>query len=205
MTILLVDDHPIVREGLTSLLLRHFPSLQVRSASSATDALHIMEHEPVNIAVLDLELKEESGLKLCSTLQEMSPQTVIIVYTMHEEPWTVRQILKADPDAVVVKSDPPSELLRAVTAATAGNGFYSASFVRLMQQLQLCPSELSERELEVLRHTANGLSAAETARKLGISANTVEFHRRRIMKKLSATNVAMMIQHAHDLGLLLPF
>ncbi len=204
MTILLVDDHPIVTEGLTSLILRHFPSAQVRSASSATDALYIMEHEPIHTVILDLELKGESGLKLCSTLQEINPQAVIIIYTMHEEPWTVRQILKADPDAVVVKSDPPSELLRAVKAATKGNGYYSTSFVRLMQQLKLCPSEFSERELEVIRHTANGLSAAETAHKLGISANTVEFHRRRIMKKISVTNVAMMIEHAHEMGLLLP-
>lgn len=205
MKILLVDDHPIVREGLTSLILRHFPSFEVQSASSAADALYIMEQEHVHTVILDLELKGESGLKLCSALQEMNPLSVIIIYTMHEEPWTVRQILKADPDAVVVKSDPPSELVRAVKAAMKGNGFYSASFVRLMQQLKLHPSELSDRELEVIRHTANGLSAAETAHKLGISANTVEFHRRRIMKKISATNVAMMIEHAHKMGLLLPF
>ena len=142
----------------------------------------------------------ESGLTLIRRVRDILPSLQIVIYTMHEEPWSVCQIADTDTEGVVMKSDNASELVKAVKNLNEGKGHYSTTFVRLLNALKLQPCRLSEREQQVIDLTAKGLSTSDMAEQLGISANTVEFHRRRIMQKLNVANAAEMIRRATELG-----
>lgn len=200
MTILIVDDHAIVLEGIKSMLALSLGSATVLTATSAAQAKAVLASGRADIMVTDLDLKNESGLQLIRHTHEVCPSTKVVVYTMHEEPWSIREIADCSPDAVVMKSDAPSELARAVEAAAGGGSYYSTTYCHHLTLLNLHPDRLTDRECQVLKLTAEGLSTADTARRLSLSTNTVEFHRRRIMQKLHAANAAEMIKKACELG-----
>lgn len=199
MTILLVDDHPIVLEGMKTLL-SSLPNIIFVSATSAGSTKDIIAGSKVDIMVTDLELPDGNGTELATFLHEQQPAARVVIYTMHEEAWTIHDILDSDPDAVVMKSDAPSELVKAVKALVSGKGYYSPSFCNMLSVANTKPERLSDRELQVLSLTAEGLSTKESALRLGVTANTIEFHRRRIMMKLNAANAAEMVLRAKELG-----
>lgn len=199
MTILLVDDHPIVLEGMKTLL-SSLPNIIFVSATSAASTKDIIAGSKVDIMVTDLELPDGNGTELATFLHEQQPYAKVAVYTMHEEAWTIHDILDCDPDAVVMKGESPSELVKAVKTLAAGRGYYSQSFCNMLSVANTKPERLSDRELQVLSLTAEGLSTKESALRLGVTANTIEFHRRRIMMKLDAANAAEMVLRAKELG-----
>ena len=201
MTILIVDDHPIVRKGIHALLASAFADAEVMDASCLKEAEEACSTRNVNIMITDLDLNGESGLTLISRVRDILPSLQIVIYTMHEEPWSVCQIADTDTEGVVMKSDNAAELLMAVKSLCDGKGYYSPTLFRLLNSLKRHPDRLSDREKQVVGLTAMGLSAADMASRLGISANTVEFHRRRIMQKLNVANAAEMISRATELGL----
>ncbi len=201
MRILIIDDHPVVLSGIKLLIGYNMPDSDIISASSVDEALDIITTGNVEVLITDLEFAGRNGIELIDKVHETSPQTKVIVYTMHEEVWVVRQLLSADPDAVVLKADEPTELTRAISMIKDGKGYYSTTFNRLLNSISTSPDMLSKRETEILRITACGKSATYIATQLGISVNTVEFHRRRIMKKLNAANAAEAVNKARELGL----
>lgn len=201
MNILLVDDHAIVLEGLKALLAAALRDATLHTATQAADARALLAEGGVDLLVADLDLRGESGLALIEEAHRLSPATRVLVYTLHEEPWTVRQILDADVDAVVMKSDDAGALVTAVNLTAKGRAYYSPTFSRLLAVLDAHPERLTAREQEVVRLTSEGLSTAATARRLGVTQSTIEFHRRRIMQKLQAANAAEMVKRAADLGL----
>ena len=201
MTILIVDDHPIVLKGIHALLASSFAEANIMDAAGVGEAERILNLHKVDILITDLDLNGESGSMLICHVRNVQPATQVAIYTMHEEPWSVGEIADMDTEAVVMKSDNASELLMAVRSLCAGKGYYSPTFFRLLSSLKHHPDRLSDREKQVVGLTAMGLSAAEMASRLGISTNTVEFHRRRIMQKLNVANAAEMISRATELGL----
>ena len=199
MTILLVDDHPIVLEGMKALLAS-LPHTTFATATTAIRAREIIDGGVVDVMIADLELGRDSGLALAEYLHEQQPAARVVIYTMHEEAWTIHDILDCEPDAVVMKSDSPAEFVKAVKALASGKGYYSQSFCRMLSMTTASPERLSDRELQVLAMTAEGLSTKEAAARLGVSANTIEFHRKRIMTKLNAANAAEMVMKAQEFG-----
>ena len=200
MTILIVDDHPIVLKGIHALLASSFAEARIIDAAGVGEAEQMLNRHKVDIIITDLDLNGESGSMLIEHVRNVQPATQVAIYTMHEEPWSVGEIADMDTEAVVMKSDNASELVKAVKHLNEGKGHYSATFVRLLNGLKLQPGRLSEREQQVIDLTAKGLSTSDMAAQLGISANTVEFHRRRIMQKLNVANAAEMIRRATELG-----
>lgn len=200
MNILIVDDHAIVVEGVKSLVGKGVSGANTLTATLASKAAGLLESGGVDILITDLDLRGESGLSLIARAREACPQAKAIVYTMHEEPWTIREIADADPDAVVMKGDAPQELLAAIEALAGGRGYYSPTFVRHLAALGQHPDRLSQRERDVLALIAQGLSTADAALRLGVSPSTVDFHRRRIMQKLGAANAAEMVGKATRMG-----
>ena len=200
MTILIVDDHPIVLKGIHALLASSFAEARIIDAAGVGEAEQMLDRHKVDIIITDLDLNGESGSMLIEHVRNVQPATQVAIYTMHEEPWSVGEIADMDTEAVVMKSDNASELVKAVKNLNEGKGHYSTTFVRLLNGLKLQPGRLSEREQQVIDLTAKGLSTSDMAAQLGISANTVEFHRRRIMQKLNVANAAEMIRRATELG-----
>lgn len=200
ITILIVDDHPIVLKGIHALLSSSFPRASIMDAAGVGEAEEILVRHDVDIMITDLDLNGESGTTLIRHVRDTRPATQVVVYTMHEEPWSVSEIDSMDVEAVVMKSDSAGELLTAVGCLLDGKGYYSATFSRLLGSQKRQPDRLSCRETQVVDLTAAGLSSADIASKLGISVNTVEFHRRRIMQKLGVSNAAEMVSRATELG-----
>lgn len=200
ITILIVDDHPIVLKGIHALLSSSFPRASIMDAAGVGEAEEILVRHDVDIMITDLDLNGESGTTLIRHVRDIRPATQVVVYTMHEEPWSVSEIDSMDVEAVVMKSDSAGELLTAVGSLLDGKGYYSVAFSRLLGSQNRQPDRLSCRETQVVDLTAAGLSSADIASKLGISVNTVEFHRRRIMQKLGVSNAAEMVSRATELG-----
>ena len=200
ITILIVDDHPIVLKGIHALLSSSFPRASIMDAAGVGEAEEILVRHDVDIMITDLDLNGESGTTLIRHVRDIRPATQVVVYTMHEEPWSVSEIDSMDVEAVVMKSDSAGERLAAVGSLLDGRGYYSATFSRLLGSQKRQPDRLSCRETQVVDLTAAGLSSADIALQLGISINTVEFHRRRIMQKLGVSNAAEMVSRATELG-----
>ena len=200
MKILLVDDHPIVLEGIETLLSKAFGGASIVVAANAAKAKEHIRDGSVDILITDLDLNNDSGMELIDYLTGTQPDAKVIIYTMHEEPWTVQSIADCCHDGVVMKGDSTSELLAAVKAVAEGKGYYSRSFCVALGNLRQGSEQLSERERQVLDTIVGGLSADEAACQLGVTKNTIEFHRRRIMRKLNAANAAEVVRRAMEMG-----
>lgn len=199
--ILIVDDHPIVSTGLQALIEHTGEYGKIYVANNIASSRLLLKQEDIDIAIIDLELQDANGMELIKYIHQTHISTKILVYTMHEELWTIRQLMKEDADAIVMKGDNPQEVLIALRKIEQGKGYFSQQFMRLINSQDSSGISLSNREAEVLEHISNGLSTNDIARQLNISNNTVEFHRHNLMKKLSANNMAQLVKKAIQLGL----
>lgn len=199
--ILIVDDHPIVSTGLQALIEHTGEYGKIYVANNIASSRLLLKQENIDIAIIDLELQDANGMELIKYIHQTHISTKILVYTMHEELWTIRQLMKEDADAIVMKGDNPQEVLIALRKIEQGKGYFSQQFMRLINSQDTSEISLSNREAEVLEHISNGLSTNDIARQLNISNNTVEFHRHNLMKKLSANNMAQLVKKAIQLGL----
>lgn len=199
--ILIVDDHPIVSTGLQALIEHTGEYGKIYVANDIASSRLLLKQEDIDIAIIDLELQDANGMELIKYIHQTHISTKILVYTMHEELWTIRQLMKEDADAIVMKGDNPQEVLIALRKIEQGKGYFSQQFMRLINSQDTSEISLSNREAEVLEHISNGLSTNDIAQQLNISNNTVEFHRHNLMKKLSANNMAQLVKKAIQLGL----
>lgn len=199
--ILIVDDHPIVSTGLQALIEHTGEYGKIYVANNIASSRLLLKQEDIDIAIIDLELQDANGMELIKYIHQTHISTKILVYTMHEELWTIRQLMKEDADAIVMKGDNPQEVLIALRKIEQGKGYFSQQFMRLINSQDSSEITLSNREAEVLEHISNGLSTNDIAQQLNISNNTVEFHRHNLMKKLSVNNMAQLVKKAIQLGL----
>lgn len=196
--ILVVDDHPIVRKGIAALLC-HTTTATIAEASCAAEAIDISRKQSVDIAVIDLELPDANGLQLITRLRCTMPKMRFVVYTMHEEPWIIDELQDANVDAIVLKGDDPYELQMAVESVKIGIGYYSSRFKKCADN---APGRLTEREKEVLQMMCDGMSSKLIAEKMCVSENTVEYHRKQILRRIGAKNNVQAVSIALKEGLL---
>ena len=199
--LLIVDDHPIVLTGLQALVNHRGNYGKIFTAKDIMTAQQLLSQENIDIAIIDLELQDANGMELIKHIHHQYVGIKVLVYTMHEEIWTIRQLMKEDADAIVMKGDNPQELLTALNMLEQGKGYFSQQFVRIINSQDSSQASLSNRETEVLEHISNGLSTTDIAQQLNISKNTVEFHRHNLMQKLHVNNVAQMVKRAMQMGL----
>lgn len=212
MTILLIDDHDLVLKGLHTVLGHAFPDACFLTARNGREAIEAAHGTHVDLAVLDLELPDIPGFRLIELLRGEAPGIHIVVNTVHEEIWTIRQLEQSGVDGTVFKSVDSSELIqtvrRVLEAPAACNTQKSRTATAVTDCLQQQNRDrmlpLSPKELEVLRLVADGKDSREIASILYITENTVESHRSHIMRKLGATNAADIVMKAITLGLIPP-
>lgn len=219
MTILLIDDHDLVLKGLQTVLGHAFPDACFLTARNGREAIEAAHGTHVDLAVLDLELPDIPGFRLIKLLRGEAPGIRIVVNTVHEEIWTLRQLEQSGVDGTVFKSVDSSELIQTVRRVLEapeqkhpGQKQPSQTAPGQRQPSQTASgsktgtghSPLSPKELEVLQLVADGKDSREIASILYITENTVESHRSHIMRKLGATNAADMVMKAITLGLIPP-
>lgn len=154
--ILIVDDHPIVSTGLQALIEHTGEYGKIYVTNNITSSRLLLRQKDIDIAIIDLELQDANGMELIKYIHQTHINTKILVYTMHEELWTIRQLMKEDADAIVMKGDNPQEVLIALRKIEQGKGYFSQQFMRLINNQDTSEITLSNREAEVLEHISNG-------------------------------------------------
>jgi DNA-binding NarL/FixJ family response regulator len=208
--LLLADDHPVVRKGVSSVLSR-IPHLEVvGEAVDGQDALRRTRELKPDILVMDLEMPHLSGLSVCETLRKEMPQIKVLILSMHRNTQTVMRVLQAGAKGYVLKESKPEDLVQAIEAVDAGETFFSPEIARMALNTFVRGSSdtkpascLTPREQQVLTEIASGFSNKEIGRRLGVGVRTVETHRERIMRKLNIHGVASLTRYAIANGLVM--
>lgn len=201
--IILLDDHALVREGVSRLLEAHDDLQVVGSFGEAEEAVRFAAREQPDVAILDIALPHASGIDVARQLREVSPDTHLLVLSMHSNPAYVQQALLAGALGYVAKESAGPVLVEAVRAVQAGMRYFSEPLDGEAMQRFLTESgaqdplaPLSAREREVLRHMVEGRTIAETAQKLGLSPKSVETYRSRMMTKLDMNDLPSLVKFA---------
>jgi two-component system response regulator NreC len=206
ITIVLADDHAVVRSGLRLVLEREGGFEVVSEAGDADAALRtVLGHKP-SVLVLDLNMPGElTSLEAIPRVAEVSPDTRVVVLTMQEDPEFARRALRAGAAGYVLKEAADDELVEAVRRAAAGGTYLNPSLGAMLAAAPPEPAgppdDLTEREVDILRLIALGHTNAEIAGQLFLSVRTVESHRAHIQQKLGRSTRAQLVRYAldHDL------
>src|SRR5215211_552919 len=202
ITIVLADDHAVVRSGLR-MLLEAEDDIEVVSEAGDADAAQrfVLGHKPT-VLVLDLNMPGGSSLEMIPRIAEISPNTSVVVLTMQEDPAFAREALQAGARGYVLKHAAGTELVQAIRAAAGGGTWLNPDLGARMAAAPESPigplAELSERELDVLRLIALGHTNNEIAQQLFLSVRTVETHRAHIQQKLGRSTRAELVRYALD-------
>jgi len=202
--VLVVDDHPVVRGGLTRVINRE-PDLHVcGGAEDAGEALEAIASQKPDLVIVDIRLKTSSGLDLIRDIRARFGQLPVLVLSMLEEKMYAERALKAGADGFVAKTEPATVLLGAIRQVLAGRVYVGkASAEQLLESMTNSangiangPEHLSDRELEVFRLIGQGLPRREIARRLHRSIHTVDSHVARIKAKLNVKTASELTQYA---------
>jgi len=207
ITLVLADDHAVVRAGLR-LLLQAEPGMTVLSEAGDVDGAvrAVLGHKP-DVLVLDLNMPgASSSLEAMPRFAEVSPDTKIVVLTMQEDPQFAREALRSGALGYVLKEAADSELVEAIHRAAIGETYLNprlgAALAAAPPENPGPPGDLTEREAEVLRLIALGHTNAEIGEQLYLSIRTVESHRAHIQQKLGVSSRAELVHYALENGLL---
>ena len=205
--ILLVDDHDLVLQGLKRIVECSLPEIKnVCTASSGQEALQLITSQRFNLFVLDMELPDMSGMDIIVRIREKDPQARIIVNTMHEEIWFMKNLIQCSVDGILFKSIDSTKIAEAIRRVLDGETYYCPYAEHVRAQMKRSDEgrreELTLRELDVLKRISEGKNTQEIAQELCVSTNTVDTHRRHLMDKLDARNVADLIMTAISKGII---
>lgn len=197
--ILLVDDHPAVRQGVTLLLAsgKHVVCGEVQDLAEARCCL---DDRDIDLVLLDLSLGGGTGLDLLPDLAERG--IAALIYSMHEDPETIERAFQAGAQGYVTKREEPEVLLAAVATIMAGQRYMSPQVAQRLARQTLHPAvdgsgkELSERERQILGRMGRGEANAEIAAALAISTRTVETYCARMIEKLGFSGIKALRKHA---------
>jgi DNA-binding NarL/FixJ family response regulator len=199
-----VDDHPIVREGIVANLSDGEGIALVGSAGDAESAVALVRTERPDVVVLDLEMPGGSGLDAIGAIKAASPQTRVVIFSAYGGEERVSTAMARGADSYVLKGTATEELVAAVRAAAAGESWLPADVAaQLVRSLRIPRSvRLTDREREILVHVAEGLSNKAIAARVGIAERTVKYHVGEILGRLGAENRAQAVAIANRRGLL---
>ena len=201
ITIVLADDHAVVRTGLRLLLDAETDMEVVAEAGDVAAAQRsVLGYKPT-VLVLDLNMPGGSSLEAIPRVAEVSPETSVVVLTMQDDPAFAREALQAGARGYVLKHAAGAELVQAIRAAAGGGTWLNPDLGARMISAQGTAStlsELSDREVEVLRLIALGHTNSEIAQQLYLSVRTVETHRSHIQQKLGRSTRAELVRYALD-------
>jgi len=203
--IFVVDDHPIVRQGLTQLLNSEADLVVSGQGDDVYKSLAAIKQEPPDLALVDVSLKEGDGIELIKELRGLLPNLPTLVLSMHDEQIYAERALRAGARGFIMKQEPPDTLLAAIRQVLKGTVYVSDRMRDLLSrrdaeghvvQNELPMDRLTDRELEIFRMIGGGLSVKEIATKLILSTKTVEAHREHIKAKLGFRSSSELFRFA---------
>ncbi|MFJ2988074.1 response regulator [Collimonas sp. NPDC087041] len=195
--IMLVDDHPLVRDGLRARLeaVPHFDI--VAEAGSAEEALQRAGQQPIDLILMDINLRGSiNGIDLTARFHVDFPEIAVLILSMHDKTEYLMQSVQAGARGYVLKDAPGKDIVHAIETVISGGIYYSAALAQKLARPMTPGQLLTARERQVLQHIANGESNKQIARELDLSVRTVEAHRLNIKRKLDIDGQAELIKFA---------
>lgn len=202
--ILLVDDHPLVLEGIRSIIETISHMEVVGTAGTARQALALAARACPDVVMMDINLPGLSGLDAIEKFKEQQPKVRLLMLSMHDSREYISNSVMYGASGYVLKDVPTSEIIAAIEAVAAGGTYFSSGVSDVLMRIgeSTRPTgPLTSREQSVLRLVAEGKSSKDVARALDISARTVETHRKNIKKKLGIATTAGLTRYAMERGL----
>jgi DNA-binding NarL/FixJ family response regulator len=207
LRILIADDHDLIRRGVRDLLAARSGWQVVGEACNGADAVQKAISLRPNVAILDFSMPELNGPGAAAQITEKVPETGVVVLTMHDSEPVMREVLQSGARGLVLKSDADRDLLEAVEAVARKRHFFTTRLSELVlggylagpaakDKVKSKVAQLTERECEVVRLLADGMSSKEAATRLQISIRTVESHRINISRKLGLNSIAKLVHYA---------
>jgi DNA-binding NarL/FixJ family response regulator len=203
--VLIVDDHPIVRQGLRQLINREEDLNVCGEASDVKEARDVLKSLNPDVVILDLSLKDSDGLELLKDIRGRDQKLPVLVLSMHDEAIYAERLLGAGANGYIMKQAAADQLLTAVRRVLTGGVYVSEAVGATMIEKYAAngrskPSDplnkLSNRELQVLNLVGRGQTTRQVAENLNLSVKTVESHRQRIKKKLGLQTASQLVQYA---------
>lgn len=207
----IADDHQVLIEGLCLLLEGETGISIAGQASNGIQLLKLLKEQPIDVVLMDINMPGMDGLEACRLVRKEFPQTQVLALTMYEKGKMIRRMLKAGASGYLLKNTGRDELVEAIKKVAAGETYLSGSAnLALLDHLRHgsnpAPSsgipELTRREQQILQLIAQEFTTPEISEKLNISLNTVDTHRKNLLAKLGAKNMAGAVRIAMEKGLL---
>jgi DNA-binding NarL/FixJ family response regulator len=205
LRILLVDDHDVVRRGLRSLVEAQVGWEVCGEAATGREAVEKAGRLKPNVVIMDITLPELNGLEATRQIRRATPETQVLILTVHESEELLAEALRAGAHACMLKSDAGRELVSAIGALTQGKPFFTSKVAGILlsrqmggpsKRLDVVRPQLSAREREVIQLLAEGKSNKEVAALLNLSVKTVQTHRANITRKLNLHSLGQLIHYA---------
>ena len=197
INVLLADDHAIVIDGLKAVLDDHETIEVCGEAKNGKEVLNLLENGlNVDVAVLDINMPEMDGLTCAKKIKSLFPEVKIIILTMYAQKGFIEEIVKIGVEGCLLKNNTGKELKEAITRVSNGKYYYDMIKTFTENKNEIYQYKLSEREIEILKLLADGLTSSQIAEKLFISEFTVKTHRKNILKKADVHNTSQLIQFA---------
>ncbi|ANH82486.1 DNA-binding response regulator [Niabella ginsenosidivorans] len=206
-TIAIVDDHPVVLEGLVKLLNKEKSFAVAGSFATAGGLLQFLQQQFVNIVLLDVALPDGNGMELCREIKALAPQTIVLAFSNYNERGAILKMLQNGASGYILKSAAAEEIIHCMHDALAGRLAFSGEVHRILsvtepQTSAPQPVSLTAREKEILQMIATGSTTPQIAKTLYLSKFTVENHRKNLLQKLQVKNVAELIAAAAKQGII---
>jgi two-component system, NarL family, invasion response regulator UvrY len=205
LSILLVDDHPVVRQGLRQILREEFKEVVIGEAGEGLEAIAQAQRRAWDIVILDIGIPGMSGLEVLKEIREIRPQTRVLVLTMYPEEQYANRFLRCGASGYMTKDRARSELVSAVRTVLAGERYISPQMAHTVGPAPTAerPHEaLSERELKVMIGLAGGKRLTDIAKEMSLSIKTVSTYKRRVLDKMHMKVNAELTRYAIEHGLI---
>lgn len=200
--LVIVDDHPLVRDGLRARL-EAVPRIEVvGEAGSGAEAMVLAERQAPELMLVDIGMKDMNGIRLTGELGQRFPAIRVLILSMYDNAEYVAGAVRAGARGYVLKDAGSQEIIAAIEAVAAGGSYYSAPLTRALVEPPLVDS-LTDREREVLIHLAQGLDNKTIARQMHISVRTIETHRLSLRRKLGIESAVGLARYAIKRGLII--
>jgi two-component system, NarL family, invasion response regulator UvrY len=202
ITIVVADDHAVVRRGLKEILADEHDMEIGAEASTAQELLDLVNQRSWDAVVLDISLPGRSGLEVLAELKRERPTLPVLVHTMHPEEQFARRALRAGASGYLTKDSAPTELVKALRKIVSGGKYVGAALAEVLAAsmdagaVEAPHQTLSDREFEVFRLLASGKTVSEAAEQLSLSVKTVSTYRSRILQKTNMKNNAELMRYA---------
>ena len=203
MRLLIADDHPVFLESLP-LLVAKIPGYEVvGKMSNGREVLEFLRQSSVDMVLTDIQMPGMGGIELIGELRRLYPAVKVLMLTMLEDTDTVRAALKAGAAGYVTKSASLAVFATALNTVAAGGTYYGEELLqRLEESKEGGPDGLTDREVEIVRLISAGLRSSEIAKRLFISVNTVDTHRKNIFSKTGVKNAVGLTHYARKHGII---